>query len=117
MRLTGLTTRLATPDLARTVGFYRDVLGFAVARAEDSFAFVGAGAVELMFVHDPDAKVPAARGLVFAMEGVEELHARVTRAGVRVLWGPEVYDYGFREFSIADPDGNELIFSEPVRQE
>lgn len=117
MRMKSLTARLATPDLPRTLAFYRDVLGFAVARAEDAFAFVGAGGVELMFVHDPEAKIPAVRGLVFFLEGVDELHARVARAKVPVLWGPETYDYGAREFSIADPDGNELIFSEPVEQE
>jgi len=114
MRMRSLTVRLATRDLARAIAFYRDVLGFGVARAEESFAFVGAGDVELMFVHDPDANIPAVRGLVFVMQGVNELHARVAAEKIPVLWGPEVYDYGFREFSVADPDGNELIFSEPA---
>lgn len=33
---------------------------------------------------------------------------------MELLWGPEVYHYGRREFSIRDPNGYELIFSEPT---
>jgi hypothetical protein len=31
---------------------------------------------------------------------------------VAIEWGPEVYDYGRREFALRDPDGYLVIFSE-----
>lgn len=36
------------------------------------------------------------------------------RNRAEVLWGPEVYDYGRREFSCRDPNGYALVFSEPA---
>ncbi|HET9217825.1 MAG TPA: bleomycin resistance family protein, partial [Terriglobia bacterium] len=39
----------------------------------------------------------------------EELRGRVDFA-----WGPEVMDYGMREFAVQDPNGYFIAFTEPV---
>jgi hypothetical protein len=51
--------------------------------------------------------------LVFDVDELDALHERL-RDRVEVLWGPEDYDYGRREFSIRDPNGYRLVFSQRV---
>ena len=34
---------------------------------------------------------------------------------VEFAWGPEVMEYGMREFGIKDPNGYYLAFTEPAR--
>ena len=36
------------------------------------------------------------------------------RDKVEFAWGPEVMDYGMREFAVQDPNGYFLAFSEPA---
>jgi hypothetical protein len=43
------------------------------------------------------------------MDLAEELHGKVAFA-----WGPEVMDYGMREFAVQDPNGYYLAFTEPA---
>lgn len=37
-----------------------------------------------------------------------------SRGRVEILWGPEVYHYGMREFAIKDDNGYTLSFGEPT---
>lgn len=46
-------------------------------------------------------------------DGVVERHERI-EGKAEVLWGPEVYSYGMREFAIKDPNGYQLAFCEPT---
>lgn len=121
MRMRCVTPSLFTADLPATVRFYTGRLGFTVdtlwPREEPSLAILDHGAVHLLFYDRPygDREAPVMSGqLRFDLEGgVEALHARLAEE-TEVLWGPEVYDYGRREFSIRDPNGYELVFSEPT---
>ena len=63
--------------------------------------------------YDGDSQAPAMTGQLHidVEDGVEELHRRL-RDRYEILWGPEVYSYGRREFSVRDPNGYRLVFSE-----
>ena len=113
MKIRSLGLRLGTPDLARSIAFYRDVLGFGIELRAGGLAVLTHGPVEIQLYLDDDAAGPAVRGLFFEIEDVAGFHEQV-KDRAPILWGPEVYSYGRREFSVADPDGNELIFSEPA---
>ena len=58
------------------------------------------------YVYGPVCIDEAARG-----KGVlEALHADLVKRGAKVLKAPANYDYGLRDFDVADLDGNMLFF-------
>lgn len=51
--------------------------------------------------------------VVLNVEGVLDLHAAIEDEA-KVIWGPEVYSYGMREFAIEDPNGYRIALCEPT---
>lgn len=51
--------------------------------------------------------------IYFFTDALDEL-ATSCRGRVVIEWGPEVMDYGMREFGIRDPNGYFLAFTEPA---
>jgi catechol 2,3-dioxygenase-like lactoylglutathione lyase family enzyme len=115
-RFTRIVPRLPVTDLARSVAFYRDVLGFRtdVLWPDDApwFAILERDGVGVgLFV--PTAENPVTAGyaeLYIDVTDARLLHQRV-KDRVAIEWGPEVYTYGRREFALRDPDGYLVIFS------
>lgn len=120
-----VTPFLATRSIAETVAFYTQFLGFEVnvlyppdkptlAILDRDFDAATGRGVSLIFDASLWPDPPALTGqLSFDLQpgGVLELHARLS-GQVEILWGPEVYHYGRREFSCRDPNGYALVFSE-----
>ena len=115
---------LKTSDIGRTVDFYTKVLGFTVDTLwptdKPSLCIIDRGDVHLMFSEEDHWDVPGAAPamtgqLVLDVSDVSALHESLA-GKVDVLWGPEVYEYGRREFSIRDPNGYRLVFSEATRE-
>ena len=118
---TDVTPCLKTRDLAATVDFYVNVLGFVVDTVHPSetptLCILDHETVHLAFVTDPQNwyQEPRLAGqLWIGVTDVMAMHARVVEKGVTVEWGPEVYTYGRREFAIKDNNGYLLAFSEPT---
>lgn len=109
--------RLPVTDLDRTIDFYTAVLGFDlhVLWPDDDpvFCMLGRGGVGLAFdVADaPRHDTADLSGFYLRVDDALAVHDRV-RDRVAVEWGPEVYDYGCREFAFRDPDGYLVIISE-----
>ena len=129
-----LVPELDVSDLAQSLAFYVDVLGFSVVfeRREEGFAFLRRGAVELMmeaaagpgrrFLTAP-LEPPFGRGmnLQIAVADVCALHDRVIGAGLSPLIALEERWYrradveaGLRQFVVADPDGYLLRFAQSL---
>lgn len=115
-----LTPRLPVADLARTLAFYRDRLGFRVSvlwpdRTEPTFAILERDSVSVGFNHRDGPDDPQDRNaeLYIRVRDAAGLHAAL-RDELPIEWGPEVYTYGRREFAICDPDGYLVIFTEPT---
>lgn len=115
---------LATRDILRTVEFYTQVLGFRVEtlhpRGQPTLAILdrdvepGDGGVRIIFDSSLWSDPPSLTGQVhfdLSPGGVMEMYGRV-KDGAEIIWGPEVYEYGRREFSCRDPNGYALVFSE-----
>lgn len=107
---------LPTSDMSATVAFYRDLLGFDVAVLwpddEPTFCILIKDAVEVSFTAAPEGWL-ADRGVAMRLRVNDTLAIyEQVRDVVEVEWGPEVYDYGCREFSIKDCNGYSLIFSQ-----
>ena len=127
MKLIGLTPNLITNDLARSLAFYRDVLGFSVKQtvpdqAPFVFAWLERDGVQL-FLNDGDTvrkDMPSVGSLTVGQSGVALF---VVLEGIADLWVdlkdrvPVVMPlkdqwYGMTEFSITDPDGYVITFAE-----
>ena len=110
--------RLKVRDLEKTMAFYTEVLGFTVdstwgPEGEPEGCILDRGDATLLFHEDGDGD-PAMNGvIVLNVDDVMELYAEIGDEAT-VLWGPEVYDYGLREFAIEDPDGYRIALCEPA---
>ena len=123
-KLKGISPIVPVRDVAQTVLFYRDCLGFEVRnQMEDgSFALVarGAAGVSLVKADDP-AALEATKTNISAYIWVEdldglwaELEPKLTPLGDTRVRPPFTQEYGMREFHVKDPDGFLIFFGEDV---
>ena len=116
----GVMPHLKMRHFAETKSFYTDLLGFKATVCwpveSPSLCVVSKDGVRLMFDlcadwDDPGSAPTLTGQMVFDVTDVLQLFESL-KDKVDVLWGPEVYAYGRREFSIKDPNGYRLVFSE-----
>lgn len=108
-------------DVAASVRFYAEELGFDALRVEPDFAVLALGEAVIMLAHEGlyGSALPVARGggldIRIMVPDVDEMYRRARDRGVRVVH--EIGDryYGLRDFIIGDPDGFRLRFASPVR--
>ena len=122
-----LVPELAVTDLARSLAFWRDLVGFEILydRPEDGFAYLGRDR------HDPTGRnwlngpfrTPLGNGinLQVAVAAVAPILDRLERAGWPLVMAVEDKWYrrgdrevGQRQFVVADPDGYVLRLAQPL---
>jgi len=106
----------ATHDMARAVGFYRD-LGFELKYGGETATFssfhAGTGFVNL--TAQPVERQWSWWGrTIFHVADVDEIHRRALQAGHVPDTEPRDAVWGERYFHITDPDGHELSFARPL---
>lgn len=108
---------LAVTDMARSVAFYQ-AAGFAlvVGGADSRFTTFRAGPGFVNLQHDP--ALPAQDGrwgrVIFFVDDVDAMWARVSDSGLSPEHRPEDAAWGERFFHMRDPDGHELSFARPL---
>lgn len=123
MEWAALVPELVCMDLARSIRFYVDVLGFRIRfeRPEDGFAYLEIGAAQLMLEQrSPESwlagplEPPFGRGINLQIEvdALEPIHARIRAAGVALFVEPRTswyrqdgIEHGQIEMLVQDPDG------------
>ena len=125
-----IVPELDVADLARSVSFYVDVLGFRVRieRPEEQFVYLTRGPVHLMLeradgpgrrFRTAPLEYPFGRGMNLQIEvpDVDDLHAQALKAGATIYIPLEERWYrrgdekaGNRQFVVIDPDGYLLRF-------
>ena len=119
LRLRAVLPSFTVSDLARSLNFYRDALGFLEGeRWEDGGVLVGimlrAGSCEFGLSQDDFAKgrdrVKGAgvRISCETLQDIDEVATRVKNAGVPLTEEPGNRAWGVRSFSVDDPDGYHL---------
>ena len=109
---------LFAPDLAETLRYYTEVLGFAQSGSYQDddveiWAEVTLGDARLWFFSGAlDAQPgPVLSGLVYVfVDDVDDVASRL-KDKVGFEWGPETQDYGLRELGIRDLNGYYLVFA------
>jgi catechol 2,3-dioxygenase-like lactoylglutathione lyase family enzyme len=96
-------------DMARSLAFYRDVLGLAVAREfpGGTVFFLGGGFLELSGAAD----TPAGPAVALWLQ-VRDLAAAGRELAGHVVREPRLEPWGLREMWIADPDGTRIVVVE-----
>lgn len=129
--LTGLCPLLQVFDLARALGFYRDVLGFTVLQEappgpESDWAWLRLGDAELMLntmferqerPAQADASRTAAHAdttLFFHCADLDAAHSWLQQHGVAAT-PPVDRPYGMRQLTFFDPDGYAICLQHPRR--
>jgi catechol 2,3-dioxygenase-like lactoylglutathione lyase family enzyme len=121
-----LTPNLVVADVARSIAFYRDVLGMTLTRTVPDhgpfvFASLECGSVEV-FLNDSaaaTAEYPAFKDraiggtltLFIQVTGIRAMHDALA-GRVTVVMALERKWYGVTEFAISDPDGYLITFAE-----
>lgn len=111
---------LLARDLGETIAFYQSVLGFHVTglhpdeRAPRWVELVRDG-IAFQFHADPPHGMPPSpilSGTLYLYPSNVEALAAELSGRVPFVWGPEVMEYGMREFAVRDPNGYLLAFTE-----
>jgi uncharacterized glyoxalase superfamily protein PhnB len=123
IRMNKIVPLLQVSSIGDTVGYYQDVLGFSLDfrwpdEGEPKWVGMSRGDVTMMFTIDlgtSSAPFIAEKGngvvLYILVEEVEPLFEELTSRGAIVV--QELHDFGGRrQFSIADPNGYVIAFSE-----
>jgi lactoylglutathione lyase len=122
LRARSLAASLTVKDLAASLAWYRDVLGFTVAdQYERGGVLAGArlvaGDVRLLLNQDdgkrgPDRAVGAGFSLMITTaQPIDDIAARIRAAGTALASEPADMPWGVRMFRVVDPDGFKLAFS------
>ena len=116
-----LVPSLLVRNMTETLAFYQ-MLGFEVAgyypqQQHAKWAEVIRDGVALQFYTEPPGGTPSepvcSGALYFYPESVSALADELS-GKVEFAWGPEVMEYGMREFGVQDPNGYYLAFTEPA---
>lgn len=126
MKLNKLTPNLMVEDVAQTMVFYKDILGFELVMAipeegSADFAIMKHGEVEVMFQsrqslseeipNFKEAKIGGSFTLYIEIEGIDDFFSAV-KDKAEIVQDMHTTFYGSKEFSIQDTNGYILAFSE-----
>lgn len=119
MEILGARILIRPTDRERTLAFYRDVLGLAVAREfpGGTVFFLGGGFLEV----SGSATEPAGEGVALWMQ-VRDLDAAYRDLAEHVVREPRVEPWGLHEMWLTDPDGTRIVLVQvpadhPIRRD
>lgn len=121
-QLLTLNPVLLVADLAATLQYYQETLGFQkdwnhgdpafhACVSRDGIAF------HLRHMDTPPALSPRSADTVdfyITVSNVDLFYSELFGRGAKVVYGPAKQDYGMREFYIEDNNGYRLGFGQPV---
>jgi lactoylglutathione lyase len=122
LRLSSISPSLTVNDLQRSIGWYRDVLGFQVGEewkhdGQVVGASLKAGSVTLMLGQDDFAKGrdrKKGEGLRLycgTRQDINQIAALIKTRGGTLLEEPKDQPWGARDFAVADLDGFKITIS------
>lgn len=125
--LTGLSLNLIVRDIARSLPFYRDVLGLTAHYADEDMAALQLDATQIVLHadHTYDKQPWAARlaepgkrglGAEIRIMGIDPDAAeqRARDRGATVLHGTTDWPHGWRDVVLEDPDGYTFAVGVPL---
>lgn len=111
-RVIGTEPIFTVSDLARSRAHY-ELLGFTTTEHDEFYAFARHAGLTIHLTEAEEDDIVGAGAIYLHVEDVDALAERWRSAGVSVI-DPEDFDYGKREGSHVDPDGNLIRFGSPT---
>ena len=117
--ITGCRYVLAVNNLANSVNYYKDKLGFQTIWEGDSWHFLARDAAKIMLGECPEDQ-PASdlkNHSYFAyleIEKIDRLYEEYTSKQVEILSDIESKPWGQKEFSLKTVDGHRITFGEQI---
>jgi catechol 2,3-dioxygenase-like lactoylglutathione lyase family enzyme len=119
----GAATVLLVRDVARSIAYYRDQLGFETSVFEENpehYGYANRGEAWVHFAHwdgvDPRPNAIAVPPDMFEIylraDDIEALHSELQERGAEVIQAPEQMPWARLEIRVKDPDGYVLAFGE-----
>jgi len=116
---------LRPADYQRTLGFYRDSIGLAIAReyGAGTVFFAGQSLIEIAGHGTPaESGAPFPGALWLQVRDVYATEAELAGRGVQIAREARREPWGLHEMQVTDPDGVTLIFvqvpeTHPLRQD
>lgn len=120
-QLHSLIPMLKVANLGNTIRFYCETLGFRVVgcwpdEQNPAWCKLESGGATVMFYEEsgnPRPRPSMTGVLYIGLDDLDAMHGRV-KDKVEIEWGPEVYEYGMREFAIRDCNGYLVSFGQEV---
>jgi uncharacterized glyoxalase superfamily protein PhnB len=117
--LTTIRSVLAVKNLAISVEFYREMLGFSLDFEVPGWAFLSRDRFQVMLGECGDAMAAHETGdhsyfAYVTVDGIDELYREF--AAKRVARVQELSDkpWGMREFGVRTPDGHRIMFGQRI---
>lgn len=120
MKIESVSPILTVNDLAESIGFFRDALGFDLAWSwgePPDIAAMCRDNVEITLTQRTGAKPSGTAHVYLGVSGIDEYYAALVDAGASVVVPIGDRPYGMRDFRIADPSGNELSIGQAIAGE
>ena len=112
--VTGFAPIFKVADVTRSVAWFERA-GFEVSFHDDTYAFAHRDRdLTIHLAHAEGDDVPSHGALYLHCQDADRVAAEWRESGIDVD-GPRDEDYGKREGSITDPDGNLIRFGSPIR--
>jgi uncharacterized glyoxalase superfamily protein PhnB len=114
VRVVGVEPIFTVADAARAVERY-ERLGFTTSHHDAHYAFAHRDHLTIHLAQANDAATAMVGSIYMHVDDADRLAEDWRNAGVEVM-GPKDFDYGKREGSHTDPDGNLIRFGSPLRR-
>jgi catechol 2,3-dioxygenase-like lactoylglutathione lyase family enzyme len=112
--VTGFEPVFQVLDVERSLAFYQK-LGFETSMHDEAYAFAHrARDLTIHLARAEQDSLPGRGSLYIHCQDADRVAEEWRRAGI-VVNGPEDQDYGKREGTVVDPDGNAIRFGSPLR--
>ena len=120
MQLHGAAPVFVVRDVLKSVEHYRDVLGFEIEFLYGEPTYYAGVERGNVLIHlqaaSESRRQPGQQAINVFVSDVDALYEELKARGAWLLNVPKDYDYGMRDFNVADPDGNELCFGMESRR-
>lgn len=114
-RVNGVEPIFTVADVAASRAHY-ELLGFSTSDHDETYAFARRNELTLHLTSpEEDDDIVGGGAIYLHVDDADDLAGQWRKAGLSVI-GPEDYEYGKREGSHVDPDGNLIRFGSPLRR-
>jgi catechol 2,3-dioxygenase-like lactoylglutathione lyase family enzyme len=102
---------LPCDDVAASVAWYRDVLGFRINYQQHDLGVMDREAITVLLIARTDQHKGIGSCEVFVSD-VDALYEELLAKGARILGPPVSHPWGLREFRVIDLEGNRITFGQ-----